>query len=192
MGLACLTDDAIIARSASAGPPDQLSSDEPVATADGNDWTPAIAASEDGQVAVGWDSYTNGNYDVSVRTWHGGTWGQPRVIAATLANEARASLVVDRRNQLWIAYEVCPEGWGKDFGPYDQSPKRTPLYRARSIGVKVLDGATLRAPESDVNRALPMPCRSSTRRILRISCVIAELMVTRSSLIDMEYLSTRG
>ena len=128
-----------------------------VAAGDGNDWIPAIAASGDGRVAVAWDSYENGNYDVLLKTWSAGTWSDRRLIAGSLKNEARASLAFDRKNRLWIAYEISPEGWGKDFGPYDQSPKRTALYRDRALGVRVLEGETLYEPEADLNRAMPMP-----------------------------------
>ena len=128
-----------------------------VATSGANDWAPAIAASEDGRVAVAWDSYQRGNYDVLARIWKDGTWGQNHAIAASLRNEARASLAFDPQNRLWIAYEEAPEGWGKDFGPYDQSPKKTSLYRQRAIGVKVLVGETLYSPEAEVLSGLPLP-----------------------------------
>ena len=85
----------------------------------------------DGRVAVAWDSYAKGNYDVSVRVWQDGKWGPPQLVTGTLANEARPSLAFDPKNRLWIAYEISPEGWGKDFGPYDQSPTQDgPLQAA--------------------------------------------------------------
>ena len=91
------------------------------------------------------------------RVWRAGTWGQSRVIAATASNEARSSLVFDGQNRLWIAHEISPEGWGKDFGPYDRSPKRTALYQSRQVGLKILVGDQLSTTESDVNLALPLP-----------------------------------
>ncbi|MFH1921200.1 MAG: hypothetical protein ABIP48_15130, partial [Planctomycetota bacterium] len=132
---------------------------EPAAVAAGpaNQWAPAIAASRDAAVAVAWDSYESGNYDVLARTWRGGEWGEERLIAGSPKNEARASLAFDQESRLWIAYEVSPEGWGKDFGPYDESPKRTALYKERAVGVKVLEGQTLYEPEADPNLAMPMP-----------------------------------
>jgi len=128
-----------------------------VAAAGANDWTPAIAAAPDGRVAVAWDSYEQGSYDVFVRLWQQGSWGQQRLVAGGRENEARPSLAFDPKDRLWIAYEVSPEGWGKDSGPYDQSPRRVPLYRQRSIGVRVLQGEQLLAPEADLGRALPLP-----------------------------------
>ncbi|MCH5372657.1 MAG: hypothetical protein JJ992_01670, partial [Planctomycetes bacterium] len=132
---------------------------EPIALASSpaNEWAPAIAASSDGRMAVAWDSYEQGNYDVLVRVRQSERWGEARPVAATRKNECRASVVFDPRNRLWIAYEVSPEGWGKDYGPYDQTPKNTALYQERSIGVKMLKDDLLYTPESDVNRALPMP-----------------------------------
>ena len=126
-----------------------------VATSPANDWSPAIAASADGQVAVAWDSYERGTYDIRASIWKDGTWSQPISVAETSLNEARASLAFDQQNRLWIAYEKSPEGWGKDYGPYDQSPKKTSLYRDREIGVRVLDNGILYVPVSDINRALP-------------------------------------
>ncbi len=130
---------------------------EKIAGGPANEWVPAIAASADGHVAVAWDTYGLGDYDVRLRIWRGGAWGKPRVVAATARNECRPSLAYDGQGRLWIAYESSPEGWGKDFGPYDQSPKRMPLYRQREVGLKVLVGQSFFAPQADVNRAMPMP-----------------------------------
>ncbi len=132
---------------------------EPMAVArtEANEWTPAIAASADGRVAVAWDTYGRGNYDVLTRAWRGGKWETERLIAGTLANELRASAAFDAQNRLWVTYEVSSEGWGKDWGPYDQSPDRTALYQQREVGVKVLAGDALYEPEGDVRLALPMP-----------------------------------
>jgi hypothetical protein len=131
---------------------------EPVRVADKpcNEWEPAIAASADGQVAVAWDTYERGDYDVLLRVWRGGAWKAPRVVASTTYNELRPSLAYDHKNRLWIAYEKSPEGWGKDFGAYNESPRRTALYQKREVGVKVLDGETFYAPP-DVAKAIPMP-----------------------------------
>ena len=122
-----------------------------------NDWTPAIATSADGQVAVVWDSYETGDYNVLARVRRQGSWGRTHTIAGSSRNEARPSAVYDRQNRLWIAYEDSPEGWGKDFGPYDRSPKRMPLYRDRRIAARVLAGDSLYAPPGDAGLGMPMP-----------------------------------
>ena len=128
-----------------------------IANSPGNEWSPAIAASADGQVAVAWDTYARGSYDVEARVWKGGDWGETVLVSATLENEARPSAAYDRQNRLWLTYEVSPEGWGKDFGPYDQSPQKTALYKSRRAGLRVLVDGALYEPEVDVNLALPMP-----------------------------------
>ena len=140
----------------------KLGAAEQVGGGPANEWTPAVAASADGQVAVAWDTYERGDYDVRVRLWQGGAWKAPRVVAATAANECRASIAFDKQNRLWIAHEICPEGWGKDFGPYDEFKKPTCLYRHRAVGVAVLAGDQLMTPAGNVNHALPMP--QGTRR----------------------------
>ncbi len=132
---------------------------EPVAVHQGpaNEWRPAIAASHDGQVAVAWDTYARGRYDVRLRTWGNGAWRPAVDVAKTNQAERLPSLAYDPRNRLWIAYEIAPENWGKDFGLYDRKPGNHPLYLRRSIGVKVWDGEKLLVPEHDVAKALPMP-----------------------------------
>jgi len=122
-----------------------------------NEWSPAIAASRDGAVAVAWDTYAKGDYDVYARVWRAGAWGKERAVSATLRGEARPSVVYDGQNRLWIAYEDAPQGWGKDFGPYDRSPDRSALYRNRRLGVKVLYGDRLYACPGNLNRAMPVP-----------------------------------
>ena len=140
-----------------------------VAGGPSNKWEPAIAAGAGGQVAVAWDTYERGQYDVVLKTWQAGTWSEPRVIAATLRNEARPSLAYDAEHRLWISYEISPEGWGKDFGPYDEGPQRLPLYREREVGVQVLANGVLSSPQADLGEALPMP-GGQRRRQARPSC----------------------
>ncbi|MBT3375567.1 MAG: hypothetical protein HN742_40330 [Lentisphaerae bacterium] len=128
-----------------------------VSSGSGNAWKPALSAGPEGRVAVAWDSYAKGDYDVVARIRKANEWSEARTIAGSARNELRASVAYDPQGRLWIAYEVCPEGWGKDFGPYDRSPKRTSLYRAREVGLRVLDGNALMTVPNDVNLALPLP-----------------------------------
>ncbi len=106
-----------------------------VGQAQRNLWAPAIAASEDGRVAVAWDGYAQGNYDVSLRVATGGTFGEAIPVAQSLQAEMRPSLTFDPAGRLWIAYEVAPQLWGKDTGPYDN--QGTKLYQARGVAVRV-------------------------------------------------------
>ena len=103
--------------------------DQPIVVSDapGNQWTPAIAASADGQVAVAWDSYEQGNYDVGVRIWAAGQFGNPVPIATSLGAQMRPSLTYDKTGRLWVAYEDSPKKWGKDWGALEK--EGVALYR---------------------------------------------------------------
>lgn len=135
---------------------DKFSAPETIASGPANEWEPSIAASADGQVAIAWDTYEQGSYDVMVRLWNNEGWGEPQPVARGPKGEARPSIAFDSRNRLWVAYEVAPENWGKDFGPYDFAPNRTALYQNRSIGLRVLDGTRWLAPESPPAEAFPI------------------------------------
>src|SRR5579864_4269153 len=93
-----------------------------VSTSPASDWDAAIAAAPNGDVAISWDTYDKGDYDVYVRRAHFTNqvgFDPPIAIAATVNFEARSSLAYDSQNRLWIAYEVSGPKWGKDYGAYD-------------------------------------------------------------------------
>jgi len=119
-------------------------------------WEPAIAASASGQVAISWDTYDKGDYDVYVRrvqfTDHIGM-DTPIPVAATLSFEARSSLAYDPQNNLWIAYEVSGPDWGKDYGAYDTTG--ISLYHNHTIQVRCLVGNDLYSTTNDVAAVLP-------------------------------------
>jgi hypothetical protein len=102
-----------------------------------NEWDAAIAADQTGRVAIAWDSYRNGNYDVYVRTWSGNAWGEEVPVAATARYEAYPSLAYDPGGRLWIAYEEGGRGWGKDFGAYATSG--VSLYQGRLVRLRGLE-----------------------------------------------------
>ena len=67
-----------------------MSKPAPAGTSTGNEWNPAIAADANGNVAVAWDSYRNGNYDVFMKRARGpGAWGKDIVVAASAKYDAR-------------------------------------------------------------------------------------------------------
>ena len=73
----------------------------------GNEWEPAIAADAKGNLAVAWDSYAKGDYDVYLATRASdGSFGKAEPIAASLAFEVRPSLAYDAEQRLWIAWEA--------------------------------------------------------------------------------------
>jgi hypothetical protein len=127
-----------------------------VSTSPASDWDPAIAAAPNGEVAISWDTYDKGDYDVYLRrvryTDQIGL-DDPIAVAATVDFEGRSSLAYDAQNRLWIAYEVAGTRWGKDFGLYDTTG--LPLYSSHTIQVRCLIGNDLYATTNDVATALP-------------------------------------
>jgi hypothetical protein len=127
-----------------------------VSTSPAGDWDPAIAAAPNGEVAISWDTYDKGDYDVYVRrvrfTDQIGM-DDPIPIAATLNFEARSSLAYDPQNRLWIAYEVSGPKWGKDYGAYDTTG--IALYHNHTIQVRCLIGNDLYTTTNDVATVLP-------------------------------------
>jgi hypothetical protein len=131
-----------------------------VSTQSGNCWAPAIAAAADGRVAVAWDTYDKGDYDVWVREFSAtGAPAGVQPVANTEDYEARAALTYDRENRLWIAWERSGPTWGKDWGALDRTG--IGLYRDRQIGLRVLAGNEWMEPAAPVASGLP---GSRTRR----------------------------
>ena len=127
-----------------------------VSTSPASDWDAAIAAAPDGEVAISWDTYDKGDYDVYLRrvrfTDQIGL-DDPIPIAATLNFEARSTLAYDAQNRLWIAYEVSGPKWGKDYGAYDTTG--IALYHNHTIQVRCLIGNDLFATNDDLAKTLP-------------------------------------
>ena len=109
---------------------------EKISNSPKNEWDPAIAADKAGRVAVAWDSYRNGNYDVYARTWSN-SWGDEVPIAASARYEAYPSIAFDPKGRLWVAYEEGGAGWGQDFGAY--SSPGIALYKGRAIRLRALE-----------------------------------------------------
>lgn len=91
-----------------------------------------------GEVAVAWDSYRKGDYDVYFRTFDSsGRPGAEKPAAASRRYEAYPTLAYDSSGRLWIAWEESDEGWGKDWGAYDTTG--IALYQGRWIGIRVFE-----------------------------------------------------
>jgi hypothetical protein len=138
-----------------------------VAATPANEWDPAIAASRDGAVAIAWDTYRKGDYDVCLREMAAGdAFGPERAIAASLRYEVRPSLAYDAENRLWIAWEESAERWGKDFGSYESTG--TALYQLRSIGLRVLAAGRMLAPAAELADVLPGPGGPASRTPVKL------------------------
>ncbi len=108
-----------------------------------NDWEPVIAATAAGDFHIAWDSY-RGDYDVMLRTLRAtGEWGAEMPVAQSSRLENHASLSVDDRNRLWIAWESGPEHWASDSAVDG-------LRARRDIEFACLEnGKLFRAPETE-------------------------------------------
>jgi hypothetical protein len=125
-----------------------------VSTQAGNCWAPAITAASDGRVAIAWDTYDKGDYDVWLREFTtNGNPSEARPVANSSDYEARPALTYDRESRLWVAWERSGPTWGKNWGALDHSG--IPLYRDRQIGLRVLVGSKWMEPAGSVAAGLP-------------------------------------
>ena len=130
------------------------SAERVVSTHAGNCWAPAVAAASDGRMAMAWDTYDKGDYDIWVREFAtNGTPSAARPVANTADYEARAALTYDKQARLWIAWEQSGPTWGKDWGALDRAA--IGLYRDRQIGLRVLAGNEWLEPAKPVAEGLP-------------------------------------
>jgi hypothetical protein len=110
-------------------------------------WGQALAADKNGAVVEAYDCFENGDYDVKLHSWDGPDAGQTRVLAGSAQFEARPSIVYDPQGRLWIAYEVGPQNWGRDFGLLDFEAG-SPLYNSRSVRVVCWSDGRLWKPKA--------------------------------------------
>jgi hypothetical protein len=137
---------------------DGWSAERQVSTQSRNSWAPAIAAASEkngGRVAIAWDTYEKGDYDVWLREFDASAKaGDAQPVANTPEYEARPALSYNADGSLWIAYELSGESWGKDFGGLVQN-KGIPLYRDRQIGLAILKDGKWQQPASGFENSLP-------------------------------------
>jgi hypothetical protein len=131
------------------------SAERVVSTQKGNCWTPAIASTGKGaRVAIAWDTYDKGDYDVWVREFSAGKASDPRPVANSDKYEARPELTYDLDGRAWISYELSGPTWGKDWGALVRD-EGIGLYRDRQIGLRVLENGKWVEPASSFTSALP-------------------------------------
>ncbi len=114
-----------------------------------NEWCPSAAFDSAGSLHVAFDTYGRGNYDVTVVC---GAYGPQRrivEIANSPLHEAHASLVVDGKDRIWVAYEEAAANWGKDDGLRWFGRKGLRLYVWREIRVRCIEkGSVLQVPDA--------------------------------------------
>ncbi|HID77856.1 MAG TPA: hypothetical protein EYP56_17890 [Planctomycetaceae bacterium] len=121
-----------------------------------DDWEPAICATPDGRLAVAWDTYRNGSFDIYLRQFRTGAdgavpLGPPQPVAASADREAHASVAADSQGRVWIAWDVSMADWGKH-------PKvGGTLHSYRHTDVACLEGGRLRRPARKFMDGLPEP-----------------------------------
>ncbi len=111
-------------------------------SAEGNNWNPSVAVGESGSVAVVWDGYGAGNYDVYLRRYSAGEWQPVQVVAGTERFEAAPTVAVDPQDRIWVAWHESGAEWGKDTGRLVQR-KGTQLRESRWLGLACVDGNQL-------------------------------------------------
>lgn len=124
-----------------------------VSTQSRNCWAPAIAATK-GRVAIAWDTYDKGDYDVWVREFTGEQSGASLPVANSPDYEARPAMTYDTHGALWIAWEQSGPTWGKDWGALVRD-KGIALYRDRQIGLAVLQNGQWMEPAGSFKPVLP-------------------------------------
>jgi hypothetical protein len=124
-------------------------------SASGDNWWPSVAAGPKGSLAVVWDGYASGNYDVYLRRHAEGVWGKEEVVAGTARFEAHPTVAIDNNDKIWVAWDESGVNWGKDVG-FLIGQKGTPLHNSRSVGLLCFDGDKRLAPQEDIRQVLKL------------------------------------
>ncbi|MEO6739954.1 MAG: DUF3604 domain-containing protein, partial [Chthoniobacteraceae bacterium] len=157
---------------------DGWSTERQVSPQKGNCWAPAIAVKRiwpdeiitktpGTRVAIAWDTYDKGDYDVWVREFHGGEPKPARPVANTPDYEARPALTYDRDGALWVSWEKSGPTWGKDWGALVKD-KGIGLYRDRQIGLAVLKDGKWMQPAAGFESALPGAVKRKNQKNVRV------------------------
>ena len=115
-----------------------------------DDWEPAVSASNNGLVAVAWDTYRNGSFDVYMRLYKNGVSVSKAIpVAATNRREAHADITFDGNNRIWIAWDVGPPLWGKK--------NHNKLHLSRYIDLACYRNGKFFRPSPRLKRAIKAP-----------------------------------
>ena len=120
-----------------------------------NEWEPAVALDSGGTAWVTYDSYENGNYDVYLAGAKGGEVTVPEMaVAESPLFEARPTVVVDKQDRVWVAWESGGANWGKDTG-YNLRPGEVGvgLGGEREVKIRCYVGGRWQAPATPLRAA---------------------------------------
>ena len=123
-------------------------------SAGGNNWWPVLATGSEGTVAAAWDGYASGSYDIYLRIFREGEWGQVEAVVNTPRFEAHPTLVIDAEGRIWLAWDESGMNWGKDTGFLVADPA-TQLYQSRRVRLKCLDRGRQLRTIADIAEVLP-------------------------------------
>ena len=127
----------------------------PVEISGASAWMPDAAADSQGNLFVAWDSYRAGNYDIVMRRiGRDGALGPFYQVTKSPRFQAHASVAVDKRDRVWVAWDESGANWGKDWSHEDQW-RSTVLYSDRRVRVATLDGGVWKQPAADMMAAVP-------------------------------------
>jgi hypothetical protein len=104
----------------------------------GNNWWPAVATGPGEMVAVAWDGYASGSYDVYLRRFQNGNWGEVISVADTERFEAHPTIAIDGRGRVWVAWDESDTQWGKDSG-FLVKQSGTQLWESRRVRLRCFD-----------------------------------------------------
>ncbi|WP_018628730.1 hypothetical protein [Niabella aurantiaca] len=124
------------------------------ASAAGNNWWPAVAAAPDGSIAIAWDGYAKGSYDIYLRRYIKGKWQAEQAVIATEKFEAHPSIAYDQKNRLWIAWDESGANWGKDVG-FLLDQQQTRLHESRAVKLICMDGDRIMTTKQALSAVLP-------------------------------------
>ena len=118
-------------------------------------WMPDAAADSAGNLYVAWDSYRTGNYDIFLRRIGAdGSMGAIEQITKSPIFQAHASLAIDNRDRVWLAWDESGANWGKDYAR-DATWNGTTLYANRRPRIAVLENGRWVRPMGDPMAAMP-------------------------------------
>ncbi len=121
-----------------------------------NDWEPSIALNSRGEVAIAWDSYRHGNYDIFLRRFVEGRLQPLERITVSEDFQAHVSLAYDHRDRLWLAWDNGGPNWGKDhYGINGIHRGESGLYFHRQAQVRVLDRGRIAKSVPPIDHRFP-------------------------------------
>ncbi|MFB3828987.1 MAG: DUF3604 domain-containing protein [Bryobacteraceae bacterium] len=117
-------------------------------------WTPQIAFDSRGGAYIAWDSYRGGNYDIFLRRIApGGRMLPMEQVTRSAAFQAHASIAVDKRDRVWLAWDESDANWGKDFWNKDPNPRGAGLYTRRRPRIVMFAGGVWKEPANILEAA---------------------------------------